>query len=69
VAQVARSILHGQVTAALGVCDVLLSPTMPTTAPLLDGHLATEDMADPLAAPHTDCCGSPRALEGAGIDG
>jgi len=55
VAQVARSILHGQVTAALGVCDVLLSPTMPTTAPLLDGHLATEDMADPLAAPYTDC--------------
>lgn len=55
VAEVARSILHGQVTAALDECDVLLSPTMPTTAPLLDGDLAPEDMADPLAAPYTDC--------------
>jgi aspartyl-tRNA(Asn)/glutamyl-tRNA(Gln) amidotransferase subunit A len=34
---------------------VLLSPTMPTTAPLLEGHLSPEDLADPLAAPYTDC--------------
>ena len=55
VAEAARSILHGQVSAALQVCDVLVSPTMPTTAPLLEGHMSVEDMADPLAAPYTDC--------------
>lgn len=55
VARVAQQILHGQVTCALQGCDVLLSPTMPTTAPLLEGHLAPEDLADPLAAPYTDC--------------
>jgi aspartyl-tRNA(Asn)/glutamyl-tRNA(Gln) amidotransferase subunit A len=55
VAQAARQILRGQVHDALEECDVLLSPTMPTTAPLLDGHLAPEDLADPLAAPYTDC--------------
>ena len=55
VAEMARSILHGQVTSALLDCDVLLCPTMPTTAPLLDGDLAPEDLADPLAAPYTDC--------------
>ena len=55
VAQVAQQILHSQVTAALSSCDVLLSPTMPTTAPLLEGHMSPEDLADPLAAPYTDC--------------
>ncbi len=55
VAQAARGILHAQVTEALGRCDVILSPTMPTTAPLLEGHPAPEDLADPLAAPYTDC--------------
>jgi aspartyl-tRNA(Asn)/glutamyl-tRNA(Gln) amidotransferase subunit A len=55
VAQAARQILRGQVHGALDECEVLLSPTMPTTAPLLDGHLAPEDLADPLAAPYTDC--------------
>ena len=55
VAQVARSILHAQVTGALDACDVLVSPTMPTTAPLLDGPTPPEALADPLAAPYTDC--------------
>lgn len=55
VAQVARSILHGQVTSAMTGCDVLLSPTMPTTAPVLDADLSAEVLADPLAAPYTDC--------------
>ena len=55
VAQAARGILRSQVTAALQGCDVLLSPTMPTTAPLLDGDLAPEDLANPLSAPYTDC--------------
>ena len=55
VAEAARQILRGQVHEALGACDVLLSPTMPTTAPLLEGHLAPEDLANPMAAPYTDC--------------
>jgi aspartyl-tRNA(Asn)/glutamyl-tRNA(Gln) amidotransferase subunit A len=55
VAQVAQQILHDQVTAALSRCDLLVSPTMPTTAPLLEGHMAPEDLADPMAAPYTDC--------------
>jgi aspartyl-tRNA(Asn)/glutamyl-tRNA(Gln) amidotransferase subunit A len=55
VAQVAQQILHDQVTEALAVCDLLVSPTMPTTAPLLEGHMAPEDLADPMAAPYTDC--------------
>jgi aspartyl-tRNA(Asn)/glutamyl-tRNA(Gln) amidotransferase subunit A len=55
VAQVARRILRSQVTATLESCDLLVSPTMPTTAPLLEGRLTAEDLADPLAAPYTDC--------------
>jgi aspartyl-tRNA(Asn)/glutamyl-tRNA(Gln) amidotransferase subunit A len=55
VAEVARDILRGQVDAALAGVDVLLSPTMPTTAPLLEGHISPEDLADPMAAPYTDC--------------
>ncbi len=55
VANEARQVLRAQVDAALDSCDVLLSPTMPTTAPLLDGPTSPEDLADPLAAPYTDC--------------
>jgi aspartyl-tRNA(Asn)/glutamyl-tRNA(Gln) amidotransferase subunit A len=55
VAQVAQQILHTQVTEALSGVDVLLSPTMPTTAPMLEGHTSPEHLADPLAAPYTDC--------------
>ena len=47
------AILRSQMEAALDLCDVLLSPTMPTTAPLLEGYLP-EELADPLAAPYTD---------------
>jgi aspartyl-tRNA(Asn)/glutamyl-tRNA(Gln) amidotransferase subunit A len=54
VAQAARAILRRQVAAALDGCHVLLSPTMPTTAPVLDGAISPEDLADPLAAPYTD---------------
>jgi aspartyl-tRNA(Asn)/glutamyl-tRNA(Gln) amidotransferase subunit A len=28
---------------------------MPTTAPVLEGHVAPEDLANPVAAPYTDC--------------
>ncbi|HVX45720.1 MAG TPA: amidase, partial [Mycobacteriales bacterium] len=38
---------------ALERCDVLLSPTMPTTAPLLTCERAA--VADPMTAPYTDC--------------
>ncbi|MGA8208803.1 MAG: amidase family protein, partial [Nocardioidaceae bacterium] len=55
VAQIARQVLRGQVHEALAGCDLLVSPTMPTTAPLLEGHSSPEDLADPLAAPYTDC--------------
>ena len=50
-----------QCQAVLDGCDVLLSPTMPTTAPLLtartsDAHDKSQhEMADPLVAPYTDC--------------
>ena len=50
-----------QADEALRACDVLLSPTMPTTAPLLTERSANpaavsvEDMADPMHAPYTDC--------------
>ena len=47
--------LRRQTFAALGLCDLLLSPTMPTTAALLEGPVSPEDMADPMAAPYTDC--------------
>lgn len=47
--------LRRQTFAALDECDLLLSPTMPTTAPLLEGPVSAEEMADPMAAPYTDC--------------
>ncbi|MGB3186476.1 MAG: amidase family protein, partial [Ornithinimicrobium sp.] len=53
-AQVQRRV-RDQVTSALVRHEVLVSPTMPTTAPLLDGEITPEELADPLAAPYTDC--------------
>lgn len=53
-AQVQRRV-RDQVTTALVRYEVLVSPTMPTTAPLLDGEITPEELADPLAAPYTDC--------------
>lgn len=48
--------LREQVARALASYDVLLSPTMPTTAPLLaPAGPPTAEVADPLAAPYTDC--------------
>ena len=47
--------LRAQVDEALTHADVLVSPTMPTAAPLLHGAITPEDLADPLAAPYTDC--------------
>lgn len=50
-----------QCRAVLDGCDLLLSPTMPTTAPLLAartadaGDMSLHEMADPLVAPYTDC--------------
>ncbi|MGJ9423548.1 amidase [Aeromicrobium sp. CF3.5] len=44
-----------QVADALTDVDVLVSPTMPTVAPLLVGPVTPEELADPLAAPYTDC--------------
>ncbi|MGB5934817.1 MAG: amidase family protein, partial [Ornithinimicrobium sp.] len=53
-AQVQRRV-RDQVTSAFVRHEVLVSPTMPTTAPLLDGEITPEELADPLAAPYTDC--------------
>ncbi|HKJ12774.1 MAG TPA: amidase [Ornithinimicrobium sp.] len=50
-----RRRLTAQMRDALRRCPVLVSPTMPTTAPLLHGEVSAEDLADPLAAPYTDC--------------
>jgi aspartyl-tRNA(Asn)/glutamyl-tRNA(Gln) amidotransferase subunit A len=50
-----RRRLITQVRKALDDCPLVVSPTMPTTAPLLDGEITPEDLADPLAAPYTDC--------------
>ena len=47
--------LRVQVDDALASTEVLVSPTMPTAAPLLEGEITPEEMADPLAAPYTDC--------------
>jgi aspartyl-tRNA(Asn)/glutamyl-tRNA(Gln) amidotransferase subunit A len=54
-ARTEQQALEAQIGRALTECEVLLSPTMPTTAPLLEGHITPEDLADPLAAPYTDC--------------
>ncbi len=51
-----RERLRRQVRAALGAHDVLLSPTLPTTAPLFaPAGPPTADVADPMTAPYTDC--------------
>lgn len=50
-----RARLRAEVGAALDGCDLLVSPTMPTTAPLLFGDLTPEDLTDPMASPYTDC--------------
>jgi aspartyl-tRNA(Asn)/glutamyl-tRNA(Gln) amidotransferase subunit A len=47
--------LRAQVDEALTHADVLVSPTMPTAAPLLHGSITPEDLADPMADPYTDC--------------
>ena len=47
--------LTSEIAAALRTVDALVSPTMPTPAPLLFGEITPEEMADPLAAPYTDC--------------
>lgn len=50
-----QQVLRRQTFAALDRCDLLISPAMPTTAPLLEGPVSPEDLADPMAAPYTDC--------------
>lgn len=47
--------LTAEIAEALRSVDALVSPTMPTTAPLLFGEITPEELADPLAAPYTDC--------------
>lgn len=49
-----RATLAHQVAAALADVDVLVSPTMPTTAPVLR-YVDADELTDPLAAPYTDC--------------
>ncbi len=53
-AVLARRHLRRQTRHALTRCDVLLSPTMPTVAPLLNGEISEQEFADPMAAPYTD---------------
>ncbi|KQT89412.1 hypothetical protein ASG49_16755 [Marmoricola sp. Leaf446] len=50
-----RHWLRAETRAALAEHDLLVSPTMPTTAPLLFGDLTPEDLTDPMARPYTDC--------------
>jgi aspartyl-tRNA(Asn)/glutamyl-tRNA(Gln) amidotransferase subunit A len=54
-ARAVQTRLAAEVTASLRTVDALVSPTMPTTAPLLFGEITPEELADPLAAPYTDC--------------
>jgi aspartyl-tRNA(Asn)/glutamyl-tRNA(Gln) amidotransferase subunit A len=60
-ADAVRLLIARQAEDALRDCDVLLSPTMPTTAPLVTGWTADADavteaeLADPMHAPYTDC--------------
>lgn len=44
-----------EVGAALHGCEILVAPTMTTTAPLLDCATSPEEVADPLTAPYSDC--------------
>lgn len=50
-----RDRLRAETATVLAECDLLVSPTMPTTAPLLFGDLTPEDLTDPMARPYTDC--------------
>ncbi len=51
-----RTALRAQTRAALTECDVLLSPTMPTTAPAFPPVGPDDELvADPARAPYTDC--------------
>ena len=50
-----RRRVRAQTLTALEACEVLVSPTMPTAAPLLDGQATPEELADPMADPYTDC--------------
>ncbi len=51
-----RERLREQTRAALTTCDVLVSPTMPTTAPAFaPAGPPTPSVADPMTAPYTDC--------------
>ena len=51
-----RTALRAQTRAALAECDVLLSPTMPTTAPAFPPVGPDDEIvADPARAPYTDC--------------
>lgn len=51
-----RRRLRDQTRAALRSCDILLSPTMPTTAPPFPPlGPANADVADPALPPYTDC--------------
>ena len=54
-AEAVQGRLSAEIAAALRSVDALVSPTMPTPAPLLFGEITPEEMADPLAAPYTDC--------------
>lgn len=53
-AEECRTALRRQAAAALQRCDLLVSPTMPTTAPVLR-RVNADDLTDPLARPYTDC--------------
>ena len=55
-AEQVRTRLREQTRAALAGCDVLLSPTMPTTAPAFPPVGPSDAaVADPVLAPYTDC--------------
>ena len=54
-AEVVQRRLTAEIAAALRAVDALVWSTMPTPAPLLFGEITPEEMADPLAAPYTDC--------------
>lgn len=50
-----RERLREELRTALDEVDLLVCPTMPTTAPLLFGDRSPEELTDPLSRPYTDC--------------
>ncbi len=50
-----RRRLEQQARAAFAQCDVLVSPTMPSTAPLLTDVGRWGNLTDPMCSPYTDC--------------